>query len=315
MSGTRIPDLQFGIAYSSNSPKGTLGIGYSANVAQTSNGNKNPYANLPARLAADGLIASNAYSIWLNSEGSDSGTILFGGVDREQYEGDLVTVPIQKRGRAYKHFFITMTGLDLGSEKTRTGMALAVLLDTGSSLTYLPNDLVQSIYQAVGATYQADQQCAWVPCKLAQDPRTIKFHFSKPASIAVKMSELVLNATENQGTPKYNDKNEQLCLFGIAPGGTGPMALGDTFLRSAYVVYDLDNNQISLAQSKFNVQKSNIYEITKDKKTFPTSSSATEPIAAESGLPQDSAANHGVQPHIMLIILSTLVASMAIFLN
>ena len=37
--------------------------------------------------------------------------------------------------------------------------------------------------------------------------------------------------------------------------------LGDTFLRSAYVVYDLSNNQISLAQTDFNATKSNVMEI------------------------------------------------------
>ena len=37
--------------------------------------------------------------------------------------------------------------------------------------------------------------------------------------------------------------------------------LGDTFLRSAYVVYDLSNNEISLAQTNFNATKSNVMEI------------------------------------------------------
>jgi hypothetical protein len=38
--------------------------------------------------------------------------------------------------------------------------------------------------------------------------------------------------------------------------------LGDTFLRSAYVVYDLQNNQISLAQTDFNSTTTNVVEIT-----------------------------------------------------
>jgi len=37
--------------------------------------------------------------------------------------------------------------------------------------------------------------------------------------------------------------------------------LGDTFLRSAYVVYDLENNRISLAPTVFNATASNVKEI------------------------------------------------------
>ena len=37
--------------------------------------------------------------------------------------------------------------------------------------------------------------------------------------------------------------------------------MGDTFLRSAYVVYDLTNNEISVAETNFNATSSNIQEI------------------------------------------------------
>lgn len=39
------------------------------------------------------------------------------------------------------------------------------------------------------------------------------------------------------------------------------MLLGDFFLRSAYVVYDLTNNRIGIAQSNYNSSKSNIVEV------------------------------------------------------
>ncbi|KFY41714.1 hypothetical protein V494_02820, partial [Pseudogymnoascus sp. VKM F-4513 (FW-928)] len=39
-----------------------------------------------------------------------------------------------------------------------------------------------------------------------------------------------------------------------------PILFGDTFLRSAYVVYDLANNEIGLAQTDFNAKGSNIVE-------------------------------------------------------
>ncbi len=50
-------------------------------------------------------------------------------------------------------------------------------------------------------------------------------------------------------------------LAGISPAGSSQPVLGDTFLRSAYVVYDLGNNQISLAATNFNATTSNVQEI------------------------------------------------------
>src|SRR6202034_2435317 len=40
--------------------------------------------------------------------------------------------------------------------------------------------------------------------------------------------------------------------------GQDPILFGDTFLRSAYVVYDLQENSIGLAQTNFNATDSNI---------------------------------------------------------
>jgi len=68
------------------------------------------------------------------------------------------------------------------------------------------------------------------------------------------MNELVIVAGYQGRTP--------LCIIGISPADGSTPVLGDTFLRSAYVVYDLVNNQISLAQTDFNATSSNIMEIT-----------------------------------------------------
>jgi hypothetical protein len=45
------------------------------------------------------------------------------------------------------------------------------------------------------------------------------------------------------------------------PSARGEAILGDNFLRNAYVVYDLSNNEISLAQKSLNPGPDNILEI------------------------------------------------------
>jgi Eukaryotic aspartyl protease len=74
---------------------------------------------------------------------------------------------------------------------------------------------------------------------------------------------------------------ESYCVFlltsfvGVSDAGDSTSVLGDTFLRSAYVVYDIANNQISLAQTNFNATSSNVKEIAAGASGVPNAASVT----------------------------------------
>lgn len=253
--GVTLESQEFGIGSVSSSQEGILGLGYPVNEAIISTPNAKPYANIPTRLVEEGIISSNAFSMWLNDLDAATGNILFGGVDTEKFSGNLETIPVIKEQGYYAEFVIVLTGLGANGSAGSIGndLNLAALLDSGSSLTYLPDDLTQNIYDAVGASYDSTQGTAFVDCALAESKGSLEFTFSSP-TITVDMSEMVLIAGTNGG--------EDTCILGVAPNGGGITVLGDTFIRSAYIVYDTSNNQISLAQTKFNTTMSNIVEIT-----------------------------------------------------
>ena len=69
-------------------------------------------------------------------------------------------------------------------------------------------------------------------------------------------------------------------MFGIAPSQGTTSVLGDTFLRSAYVVYDLANNEISLAQTNFNSTSSHVLEIGSGTGSVPGATSVNSAIEA-----------------------------------
>ncbi|KZZ95287.1 candidapepsin-4 precursor [Moelleriella libera RCEF 2490] len=284
-SGKELTSLQFGIGYDSSSAQNIVGLGYPVNEALVARKGVKPYQNLPAKLAADGVIATSGYSLWLNDLYADSGNVLFGGIDTAKFEGSLVSVPIQEVSGAYSQFFVTMTGLDIGSKKVASDAALAVLLDSGSSLTYLPNDMTSAIYQTVGATYSDAEGVAFIPCTARSQTAnsSMTFRFSDPASVTVTMSEMILDLDDLTGKKLTYDNNVEACLFGIVPTGTSNSVLGDTFLRSAYVVYDLDSNEIGLANTKYNVTTSNVVEIQSG--SIPSATKASNPVAATNGLP------------------------------
>lgn len=288
IAGETVRDFQFGVGYDSTSPQGILGLGYPANEAGLVQEGAKEYDNLPAKLASDGTISSSAYSLWLNDLDASTGSLLFGGVDQSQYEGDLLTVPIQRgsNGGPYTEFYITLDSLDFGSDNLGKNLGLAVLLDSGTSLTYLPTDMVAEVYDAVNARYDEEQGSALVPCSLADSNKEMTFHFDAPARISVPMHELVLDVISYGSGNSYGQ--DSACLFGISPSGGSSAVLGDTFLRSAYVVFDMENNEISLAQSRFNATKNDIVEIGTGNNAVPSAADATGQTVATAGLPSST---------------------------
>ena len=286
IGGTRVENLQFGIGYDSSLSQGVMGIGYTANEVQVRRAELNPYDNVPAKMAAAGIINSNAYSLWLNSLDADRGSVLFGGIDTERFQGTLATLPVQQTSPgSFTGFFITLTGLSHGDKPVVSDQALAVLLDSGSTLTYLPDEWVMRIYAAVSATFDPDQSAAFIPCSDGADPAVDVTFSLSGVDIRVSADHLIMDIVAPDGRrPSYAD-HESVCLFGIAPAGSGANVLGATFLRSAYVVFDLDNNEISLAQAAVNATSSNVLEIGTGRGAVPGAIAVANPVAAATGIP------------------------------
>ncbi|PFH55298.1 hypothetical protein XA68_10157 [Ophiocordyceps unilateralis] len=294
ISGQQVRGVQLGVAYKSSSPQSVLGIGLSSNEAQVARGKRGgdgksrEYVNLPAKMAEDGVIASNSYSLWLNDIDAAEGAVLFGGVDSDRYEPPLVKMPMQKVNGQFSEFFITMTGLSLNNDTIADKLALAVLLDSGSTFSYLPDNLAQSVYSALNARFDSQSGAAFVPCSLANRQAALRFDFSSPASVTVPLRELVIDPSRLSARPINFGDGVPACYFGILPSGgnSGGSAnvLGDTFLRSAYVVYDLQSHSIALANARYNASNSNVQEIPADGK-IPDAVDAQNPVSATSGLP------------------------------
>jgi hypothetical protein len=235
--------------------KGVLGLGYVGNEAtgQSEQGN---YPNLVQAMVDNGLINTNAYSLWLDDLDANIGSILFGGVDTEKYVGDLQTVPILQILGENPQFYINMSGLALsvnGSIETtygHTSLPAPAVLDSGTSLTILPESIVASIFRDLNGTYDT-QNPGYIPCSVMNEDICLNFTFST-ASVSVRIKEMLIS-TQSGATMA---DGSQGCALGIFPTSGHSMVLGDTFLRSVYVVYDLDTNEISLANTNFNANSS-----------------------------------------------------------
>jgi hypothetical protein len=159
---------------------------------------------------------------------------------------------------------------------TPSNYATAAILDSGTTITLLPDDLAQAIFSEVGAVVSRSLGAVVVPCALANVNGTINYGFGGPGgpTIKVAVSDLVLPLTLTSGRqPKFRD-GSPACQLGIQAAGDLPVLLGDTFLRSAYAVYDLFNNRIALAQTDFNSTDSNVVAFASEGAQIPSATRA-----------------------------------------
>lgn len=285
IGGASLQDLQFGIGYRSTTSEAILGIGYTIGEAQVNRNGGQPYPNIPQAMADAGLINTNAYSIWLDDLASSTGSILFGGIDSDKYTGTLQTLPVQRDAGQYRAFVVTLSGLNLNengqSSSFSTELPVPAILDTGTTLTYLPVSLVSDIYDSLDIQYSRREGIGYTSCDRANDDATLDFTFSS-VTISVPMSELIINPNEaDDGSGNPYESEESFCLFGITATEDDSFAvLGDTFLRSAYVVFDLENNEISLAQTNFDSNTTNVAEIGSGSSAIPGATSASKIVEA-----------------------------------
>lgn len=183
----------------------------------------------------------------------------------------------------YASFKVPLTSLEARSpsgEDTLTSreFPVPVILDSGTTLSYLPTDLAEQVWREVGAIYSAQVDAAIIPCDMQHSKGTFTFGFAGPDGprITVGMDELVLDVTDGEA-PKFLAgpyEGQDVCQFGIQNFTSEPYLLGDTFLRSAYVVYDLVNHQVAIAPTNFNSTRSNIVPFPSSGAPIPSSTVA-----------------------------------------
>jgi len=246
-----------------------MGIGYQAGESistQIAEGQGGAlYPNVINVLKNEGHINQLAYSLWLNDLDSNTGSILFGGVDTAKYHGDLVALPVQLDSQTgtLTSFTVAWTGLTFSSggktsELSPSG-ATAAILDSGTTELLLPDTIANEIFQGVGVITD-ENYGNLVKCSIADDDAQFTFTFGGPngAKVNVGLNEFAFPLTNQDGSPATFSDGSAACQFGIQAAGEDPILFGDTFLRSAYVVYDLEDNTIGLAQTDFNATGSNV---------------------------------------------------------
>ncbi|QPG74813.1 hypothetical protein FOA43_002149 [Brettanomyces nanus] len=259
INSVKVSDLSFAVCDDTDNQLGVLGIGlpglettYGGSTS-SSTSDMYMYANLPIKMRDLGLIESVSYSVYLNDSDSSEASILFGAIDHDKYVGDLSLFPIINSVASYGYknpirLEITLNSLNLGSSKEDkqvtfgSGYAPA-LLDTGTTLTYMPTDILDELFSWLSVEYSSSLGY-YMKCDDA-DGLSITFNF-QGVDIRVPLSDFLVTLTTTSGS------TSSYCMVGLKENSDESFTLGDSFLRNVYFAVDMENYVIAMAPANLN---------------------------------------------------------------
>ncbi|KAF2143407.1 uncharacterized protein K452DRAFT_225302 [Aplosporella prunicola CBS 121167] len=184
-----------------------------------------------------GQLAKALFAVTLRR--GEAGTYDFGFIDESKYEGEIVYSDVSTANGFWE---FTPSGYAVGADGETVEASIKAIADTGTTLLYLPEDVVTAYYEKVeGASYDSLQGGYVYPCDndlpdftlvIAGQKRTVPGAYVKYAPVSLGQ-----------------------CFGGIQPNtGIGFSIVGDTFLKAMYVVFDQSTSQPRLgwAQQKTN---------------------------------------------------------------
>jgi hypothetical protein len=251
---------------------GIMGLAYPATEALKEGLPK--YPTFVESLVGAKAIASRLFSLYLN-EMSSYGSILFGGVDTEKYNGNLTTLNLLPSGTEETKVQLfalrldeVITTHDDGTEETIVApkeLKDAVWPDSGTATWNVPTDTYNKIVNMTGVKMSGSN--AVIPCSKISNKTSLTFTFSgngtNKAQLEVSLSSFFIPATLADGSGIAKVDGEEACLLMVqeAAPASGIYLMGAPVMRAGYWVFDLDNGQLSIAQARLSSTTSNIVTI------------------------------------------------------
>jgi len=213
------------LAFAAGKFDGLLGLGFKS-ISQY---------NIPTpfeAMVAQKLVDEPVFAFYLQSDASAQGELVFGGVDKSHYTGELVNVPLTSE----TYWEVSLDKVTFGSDAVVSSPQHAII-DSGTSLLAGPSDAVKSLADKVGATSVAGKEYV-IDC-------------SKVPSLPKLTVTLGGHDFELEGKD-YTIQSGNQCLFAFmgvdVPAPRGPLwIMGDVFMKKYYCVFDYGNKQMRIA--------------------------------------------------------------------
>jgi hypothetical protein len=224
----QVNQVSFGplnLAFAMGKFDGLLGLGFKS-ISQY---------NIPTpfeAMVAQKLVDEPVFAFYLQSDASAKGELVFGGIDKSHFSGDLVNVPLTSE----TYWEVSLDKMTYGSD-TVVSSAQKAIIDSGTSLLAGPKEHVAALAKTAGATSLAGKEYVIDCNKTASLPSLTVTLGGK--DFVLEGKDYVINAGGE-------------CLFAFmgidVPPPHGPLwIMGDVFMKKYYCVFDYGNKQMRIA--------------------------------------------------------------------
>jgi len=222
-----VSQVSFGplnLAYAAGKFDGLLGLGFNS-ISQYEI--PTPFETMVAQK----LIDEPVFAFYLQSDASAQGELVFGGIDKSHYTGDLVNVPLISE----TYWEVSLDKLAYGSDSVVSSQK--AIIDSGTSLIAGPKEAVDALAKKAGATLVMGKEWTIDCSKVAGLPSL---------TVTLGGKEFTLDGSD------YVINAGGVCLFGMmgidVPAPRGPLwIMGDVFMKKYYCVFDYGNKQMRMA--------------------------------------------------------------------
>ncbi|KAF8183823.1 acid protease [Mycena galopus ATCC 62051] len=251
---------------------GLLGLGFSSltsvyntsDFTKTSNKNHIPYDPFFFTAVKQGAVTHPFFSLALNRGvfGADAtvdpnlGFLAFGGMPPVALGKTAVTVPIQgysaisdepsNKNAVFQHYTIDVDGYTFPGSTKVTTKNNNTIIDSGTSLNYLPNAVAQAYNEQFvpKATLDEGSGMWFVACNATVPPFSVTVG-GKSFPIDAR-DQILENGTDDAGNP--------ICISGTQPGGEYTPAtifiLGDVFQHNVVSTFSVQTNELTITRRK-----------------------------------------------------------------
>ena len=184
---------------------------------------------------SDQKLPKQIVSLWLNrNDEGPSGELIFGGVDRSKFYGNVTFVPLVRKG----FWEITLHNLLIKSEKL--GIKRNLVIASGNSLNIIPEEDSYRIHKKLKLSKNSSGFYD-VPCGEKDNL----------SNIILKIGPMNITLTPDDYIVRLNDKCISTFVGQNIESPTGPLwIMGSIFLESYYTVFDFERNRVGFAKSK-----------------------------------------------------------------
>ncbi|KAK3896347.1 vacuolar protease, partial [Staphylotrichum tortipilum] len=178
------------------------------------------------------LVDEPVFAFYLDGPNGES-EVVFGGVDKDKYEGKITTIPLRRRAYWEVDFESISYDNDTAGIKN-TG----AILDTSTSFITLPISLAEMVNAQLGAKKGFGGSQYFIDCSKRPSLKDITLNLAG-YDFPLSPYDYILEASGRCFS----------AFMGVE--FAKPLAiLGDTFLRRYYSIYDAGANTVGLAQAK-----------------------------------------------------------------